>query len=77
MDGEDAQPRLLDLVLYHPQRQASPTTSYLDDPQWSQCREVIERLYKQGLEKQQILRILERKHDFEPTYVLECQTMPS
>jgi len=69
MDEKAVQPYNLELVLYQPQGATSPATSYLDDPQWSQCRHVIERLYKQGIEKQRILRVLEREHDFEPTYV--------
>ncbi|KAK5939444.1 hypothetical protein PMZ80_008748 [Knufia obscura] len=58
----------LSLVIYQQQRESSPTPSFLGDPGWSQCRADIERLYLGGQEKQQILRHLERKHDFKPTY---------
>jgi len=67
MDEPTAQSYNQSLVVYQQQRETSPTTTYLLDPQWLQCRGVIERLYKEGQTKQQILRVLERKHDFEPT----------
>ena len=64
----------LSVVPYQHQREASATPAIFSDPQWSRCRGEIERLYKQGQSKQQILRFLERKHDFEPTYAV-CYTV--
>ena len=61
------QPFALSVVPYQQQRESSATTSFSSDPQWSQHRGDIERLYKQGQSKQQILRFLKRNHDFEPT----------